>query len=337
MKAIAYQKPHPVDHPELFSTIELDQPIAQGRDLLVEVKAISINPVDIKVRQRTPENNEDWKILGRDAVGIVKQVGNAVQNYKVGDEVFYAGTINRNGSYAEFQLVDERIVGHKPKSLTNAEAAALPLTSITAWEMLFDRLKVQNTQHDQQRSILVIGAAGGVGSVTIQLLKALTNLKVIATASRPESQAWLASIGADFIIDHSQPLLPQVLDLNIELPHYIFSVTGTADYRTEIENLIAPQGQFGLIDDPENFIINGFKAKSVSIHWESMFTRSVYQTQDMQKQAEILDKISALVDEGKIRTTLGQNFGQITAENIQKAHAYIESGKSIGKVVLEGF
>ena len=337
MKAIAYQKPHPVDHPELFSTIELDQPIAQGRDLLVEVKAISINPVDIKVRQRTPENNEDWKILGRDAVGIVKQVGNAVQNYKVGDEVFYAGTINRNGSYAEFQLVDERIVGHKPKSLTNAEAAALPLTSITAWEMLFDRLKVQNTQHDQQRSILVIGAAGGVGSVTIQLLKALTNLKVIATASRPESQAWLATIGADFIIDHSQPLLPQVLDLNIELPHYIFSVTGTADYRTEIENLIAPQGQFGLIDDPENFIINGFKAKSVSIHWESMFTRSVYQTQDMQKQAEILDKISALVDEGKIRTTLGQNFGQITAENIQKAHAYIESGKSIGKVVLEGF
>lgn len=337
MKAIAYQKPHPVDHPELFSTIELDQPIAQGRDLLVEVKAISINPVDIKVRQRTPENNEDWKILGRDAVGIVKQVGNAVQNYKVGDEVFYAGTINRNGSYAEFQLVDERIVGHKPKSLTNAEAAALPLTSITAWEMLFDRLKVQDTQHDQQQSILVIGAAGGVGSVTIQLLKALTNLKVIATASRPESQAWLATIGADFIIDHSQPLLPQVLDLNIELPHYIFSVTGTADYRTEIENLIAPQGQFGLIDDPENFIINGFKAKSVSIHWESMFTRSVYQTQDMQKQAEILDKISALVDEGKIRTTLGQNFGQITAENIQKAHAYIESGKSIGKVVLEGF
>lgn len=337
MKAIAYQKPHPVDHPELFSTIELDQPIAQGRDLLVEIKAISINPVDIKVRQRTPDNNEDWKILGRDAVGIVKQVGNAVQNYKVGDEVFYAGTINRNGSYAEFQLVDERIVGHKPKSLTNAEAAALPLTSITAWEMLFDRLKVQDTQHDQQRSILVIGAAGGVGSVTIQLLKALTNLKVIATASRPESQAWLATIGADFIIDHSQPLLPQVLDLNIELPHYIFSVTGTADYRTEIENLIAPQGQFGLIDDPENFIINGFKAKSVSIHWESMFTRSVYQTQDMQKQAEILDKISALVDEGKIRTTLGQNFGQITAENIQKAHAYIESGKSIGKVVLEGF
>lgn len=337
MKAIAYQKPHPVDHPELFSTIELDQPIAQGRDLLVEVKAISINPVDIKVRQRTPENNEDWKILGRDAVGIVKQVGNAVQNYKVGDEVFYAGTINRNGSYAEFQLVDERIVGHKPKSLTNAEAAALPLTSITAWEMLFDRLKVQDTQHDQQQSILVIGAAGGVGSVTIQLLKALTNLKVIATASRPESQAWLATIGADFIIDHSQPLLQQVLDLNIELPHYIFSVTGTADYRTEIENLIAPQGQFGLIDDPENFIINGFKAKSVSIHWESMFTRSVYQTQDMQKQAEILDKISALVDEGKIRTTLGQNFGQITAEDIQKAHAYIESGKSIGKVVLEGF
>lgn len=337
MKAIAYKKPYAVDHPELFSTIELAQPTAQGRDLLIEIKAISINPVDIKVRQRTSQNNEEWIILGRDAVGIVKQVGHEVQNYQIGDEVFYAGTINRDGSYAEFQLVDERIVGHKPKSLSYAEAAALPLTSITAWEMLFDRLKIQESYTDQKQNILVIGAAGGVGSITIQLLKAFSNLNVIATASRPESQAWLANIGADVILDHSQPLLQQVLDLNLDLPHYIFSITGTAQQRTAIENLIAPQGHLGLIDDPENFVINGFKAKSVSIHWESMFTRSVFQTQDMGRQAEILDKIAALVDAGKIKTTLGENLGKITAENIQKAHANIEAGKSIGKIVLEGF
>ncbi|OTG92566.1 zinc-binding alcohol dehydrogenase family protein [Acinetobacter sp. ANC 3832] len=336
MKVVAYKKPCPITHPNVFTDVELAQPIAKDRDLLIAVHAISINPVDIKVRLRTPESNNDWKILGRDAVGTVQAVGENVQNFKVGDQVFYAGTINRDGSYAEYQLVDERIVGHKPTTLNHAEAAAMPLTSITAWEMLFDRLKVQDASN-QNATILVIGAAGGVGSITVQLLKALTDFKVIATASRPESKAWLEQIGADYIVDHRQPLEQQVLDLKIGLPSYIFAVTGTENYTKNIENLIAPQGHFGLIDDPENFVINGFKAKSVSIHWESMFTRSVYQTTDMSRQGEILDKIAELVDEGKIKTTLSKTFGVINAENITKAHAFIESGKSIGKIVLEGF
>lgn len=336
MKAVAYKKPLQISQPEVFSDITLELPIASGNDLLVEVKAISINPVDIKMRQRTSPENETWKILGHDAVGIVKAVGENVQHYKIGDEVFYAGSNQRNGSYAEFQLVDERIVGLKPKTLNDAEAAALPLTSITAWEMLFDRLKVQEALH-ADAAILVIGAAGGVGSITVQLLKALTNLKVIATASRPESKAWLASIGADYIIDHRQPLEQQVRDLNIGLPDYIFSITGTAGYTQSIVNLIAPQGHFGLIDDPDNFVINPFKAKSISIHWESMFTRSTFQTADMSRQRQILNHLAELVDQGKIKTTLSKNLGRINAKNITEAHALIESGQSIGKIVLEGF
>ena len=336
MKAVAYKKPLQISQPEVFSDITLELPIASGNDLLVEVKAISINPVDIKMRQRTSPENETWKILGHDAVGIVKAVGENVQHYKIGDEVFYAGSNQRNGSYAEFQLVDERIVGLKPKTLNDAETAALPLTSITAWEMLFDRLKVQEAVH-ADTAILVIGAAGGVGSITVQLLKALTNLKVIATASRPESKAWLASIGADYIIDHRQPLEQQVRDLNIGLPDYIFSITGTAGYTQSIVNLIAPQGHFGLIDDPDNFVINPFKAKSISIHWESMFTRSTFQTADMSRQRQILNHLAELVDQGKIKTTLSKNLGRINAKNITEAHALIESGQSIGKIVLEGF
>lgn len=336
MKAVAYKKPLQISQPEVFSDITLEQPIASEHDLLVEVKAISINPVDIKMRQRTSPENETWKILGHDAVGIVKAVGENVQHYKIGDEVFYAGSNQRNGSYAEFQLVDERIVGLKPKTLNDAEAAALPLTSITAWEMLFDRLKVQEALH-ADAAILVIGAAGGVGSITVQLLKALTNLKVIATASRPESKAWLASIGADYIVDHRQPLEQQVRDLNIGLPDYIFSITGTAGYTQSIVNLIAPQGHFGLIDDPDNFVINPFKAKSISIHWESMFTRSTFQTADMSRQRQILNHLSELVDQGKIKTTLSKNLGRINAKNITEAHALIERGQSIGKIVLEGF
>lgn len=260
MKAVAYKKPFAISEANVFSEIEIEQPVATGHDLLIEVKAISINPVDIKMRQRTSPDNDTWKILGHDAVGTVKAVGEKVQNFKVGDEVFYAGSNQRQGSYAEFQLVDERIVGLKPKSLSDAEAAALPLTSLTAYEMLFDRLKIQDTKVEKP-VILVIGAAGGVGSITVQLLKVLTEFTVIATASRPESKAWLTEIGADYIVDHSQPLEQQILDLNIGLPHYIFSINGTGRYTQAIANLIAPQGHFGLIDDPENFIINPFKVK----------------------------------------------------------------------------
>lgn len=336
MKAVAYKKPLAITEAHVFSDIEIDQPIATGHDLLIQVKAISVNPVDIKMRQRTSPDNETWKILGHDAVGIVKAVGDQVENFKVGDEVFYAGSNQRQGSYAEYQLVDERIVGSKPKTLSNAEAVAIPLTALTAYEMLFDRLQVQNSTINQP-IILVIGAAGGVGSITVQLLKALTEFKVIATASRPESKAWLNDIGADYVIDHSQPIEQQILDLKIGLPSYVFSINGTSQYSQAIASTIAPQGHFGLIDDPENFVINPFKVKSVAIHWESMFTRSTFQTDDLSQQGDILNKVSALLDQKSIKTTLGQNLGKINAENITQAHALIESGKSIGKIVLEGF
>ncbi|CAM9202953.1 zinc-binding alcohol dehydrogenase family protein [Acinetobacter bereziniae] len=336
MKAVAYKKPLAITETHVFSEIEIDTPVATGHDLLIEIKAISINPVDIKMRQRTSPDNETWKILGHDAVGIVKAIGDKVQNFKVGDEVFYAGSNQRQGSYAEYQLVDERIVGLKPQSISNAEAAALPLTSLTAYEMLFDRLKIQDTKQEKP-IILVIGAAGGVGSITVQLLKVLTEFTVIATASRPETKAWLKEIGADFIVDHSQPLEQQILDLNIGSPHYVFSINGTGRYTQAIANLIAPQGHFGLIDDPENFVINPFKIKSVSIHWESMFTRSTFQTKDMTRQGDILNKISKLIDDHRIKTTLGQNLGTINVEHVTQAHKMIESGQSIGKIVLEGF
>ena len=336
MKAVAYKKPLAISEAQVFSEVEVDTPIATGHDLLIEIKAISINPVDIKMRQRTSPDNETWKILGHDAVGVVKAIGDKVQNFKVGDEVFYAGSNQRQGSYAEYQLVDERIVGLKPQSISNAEAAALPLTSLTAYEMLFDRLKIQDTKQDKP-IILVIGAAGGVGSITVQLLKVLTEFTVIATASRPETKAWLQEIGADYIVDHSQPLEQQILDLNIGAPHYVFSINGTERYTQAIANLIAPQGHFGLIDDPENFIINPFKIKSISVHWESMFTRSTFQTKDMTRQGDILNKISKLIDDQRIKTTLGQNLGTINVEHVIQAHTMIESGHSIGKIVLEGF
>lgn len=336
MKAVAYQKPFAISDADVFSIIDIEQPKAMGFDLLVKVKAISVNPVDIKMRQRTSPENTDWKILGHDAVGTVVAIGELVKNFKVGDDVFYAGSNQRQGSYAEYQLVDERIVGFKPSRLSDAEAVAFPLTALTAYEMLFDRLKVQDTKSEKPM-ILVIGAAGGVGSIAVQLLKAITEFTVIATASRPESQAWLKEIGADFVIDHRQDLEKQVSMLNIGQPNYVFSINGTGQYTQSIANLIAPQGHFGLIDDPENFVINPFKIKSISIHWESMFTRSTFQTRDISRQGDILNKISKLANDQRIKTTLGQNLGKINVENIVEAHRLIESGKSIGKIVLEGF
>lgn len=337
MKAIAYQKPSPIEDSTLFQYIETEMPTAQGHDLLVEVAAISINPIDIKVRQRTAMDNQEWKILGRDAVGVVKAVGDQVQGFQVGDQVFYAGTLLRDGSYAQFQLVDARIAAHAPQSISQAAAAALPLTAVTAWEMLFDRLRVQDAVAGQARSILLIGAAGGVGSIAVQILKAQTDLTVIATASRESSATWLKEIGADVVLDHSKDLVSQMQDLGLAAPSYIFSINGTEHYVTAMQTLIAPQGRVGLIDDPADFSIQGFKAKSVSIHWESMFTRSIFATEDMQQQGQILAQIASMVDMGKIKSTLAQHLGHITPANIQKSHQLIESGQSIGKIVLEGF
>ena len=335
MKAVAYQKAGPITSPEALVDIELDTPVAEGHDLLVRVQAISVNPVDTKIRKNVSAES-GWKVLGWDAVGVVKSIGDKVTQFKVGDIVWYAGALNRQGSNSELQLVDERIVGHKPKNLEVTEAAALPLTAITAWEMLFDRLQVPKTA-SENTTILVIGGAGGVGSITIQLLKQLTNLTIIATASRPETKEWVKQLGADYVLDHRESLAPQIKQLGLNAPSYVFSTTQTDQHLADIVELIAPQGHFGLIDDPEQLDIKPFKSKSVSVHWEFMFTRSMFQTADMQKQSELLNEVSKLVEEGKIKTTVTEVLSPINAENLKQIHQQIESGKTKGKIVLHGF
>ncbi|PTV46013.1 zinc-binding alcohol dehydrogenase family protein [Acinetobacter oleivorans] len=336
MKAVAYQKAGPITSPEALVDIELDTPVAEGRDLLVCVQAISVNPVDTKIRNNVNLENNQWKTLGWDAVGIVEAIGDQVSQFKVGDAVWYAGALNRQGSNSELQLVDERIVGHKPKTLEATEAAALPLTAITAWEMLFDRLQVPKVAAENT-SILVIGGAGGVGSITIQLLKQLTNLTIITTASRAETKEWVKQLGADYVLDHREHLAAQIKQLGLTAPLYVFSTTQTDQHLSDIVELIAPQGHFGLIDDPAQLDIKPFKSKSVSVHWEFMFTRSLFQTEDMQKQSELLNEVSKLVDEGKIKTTVTEVISPINAENLKRVHQQIESGTTKGKIVLHGF
>ena len=333
MKAISYidGMDHGFKNP--LVDIEKVMPSLKDRDLLVRVKAISVNPVDTKVR-RNPVVAGNMRILGWDAVGEVVEISSGVQHFKVGDQVWYAGDLTRDGSNAEYQAVDERIVSLKPQSLSDAEAAALPLTAITAWEMLFDRF---NVDLDQSDNILVIGGAGGVGSIAIQLLKARTNLKVIATASREETKAWVKSLGADYVIDHTEDLNTQIKALGLDAPQYIFSTNQTETYLPQISKLIAPQGKFGLIDDPKLLDIGEFKSKSVSVHWEFMFTRSMFNTTDIEQQSQLLHQVAELVDNHRIKTTLNHTLGKINAQNLKLAHELIESGRTKGKIVLEGF
>ncbi|SDH61956.1 zinc-binding alcohol dehydrogenase family protein [Winogradskyella thalassocola] len=335
MKAIGYKENLPIEDINSLQDIELNTPKSTGRDILVDIKAISVNPADYKVRAGMPIEGDDWKVIGWDATGIVKEVGEDVSLFKVGDEVWYAGDFTRQGSYAEYQIVDERIVGKKPTSLTFPEAAALPLTTLTAYEMLFDRLQV--AKEDASKSILVIGAAGGVGSILVQLAKKLTKLNIIGTASREETTAWLKDLGADSVINHRLKLSEELEKHNLPAPDYVVSLNGTEQHADEIVKLIKPQGKFGFIDDPKTFNIMPFKLKSVSTHWEFMFTRSMFQTEDMIEQHNILNKVAELIDNGTIKTTLGENFGIINAENLRKAHAFLETGKAKGKIVLEGF
>jgi zinc-binding alcohol dehydrogenase family protein len=337
MKAIAYRTAGPIDRPDSLLDVDLPTPTARGRDLLVEVRAISVNPVDTKIRTRVSAEPGDWKVLGWDAVGRVVGVGEAVEGFAVGDEVFYAGSLTRPGANAEFHLVDERIVGHRPKSLSDAEAAALPLTAITAWEMLFDRLDIRRPVPGGAPAVLIVGGAGGVGSIAIQLVRALTDLTVIATASRPETRAWVSELGATQVIDHSAPLAPQVAALGLGAPSFVFSTTETGKHLAEIAELIAPQGRFGLIDDPAGLDVMPFKRKAVSTHWEFMFTRSMFGTADIAEQGRLLDEVARLVDAGRIRTTLTRVLSPIDAANLKVAHAEIESGRAKGKIVLEGF
>lgn len=337
MKAIGYREAGPLEAADSLVDIELDRPRPEGRDLLVAVSAISVNPVDTKIRRNVSPETGQWKVLGWDAVGKVVETGPDVADFKVGDEVFYAGSLIRPGANSEFHLVDERIVGRKPASLSDAEAAALPLTAITAYEMLFHRLDVLKPVPGAARAIVIIGGAGGVGSIAIQLLRALTDLTVIATASRPQTQDWVRSLGAHHLIDHTRPIAAQVAALGIGAPAFVFSTTETHRHFQEIIDLIAPQGRFGLIDDPESLDAMGFKRKSVSLHWEFMFTRSLFQTADMGEQGKLLNQVADMIDAGKLRSTMTETLSPINAINLKAAHAILESGKARGKVVLAGF
>lgn len=337
MKAIGYKAPGAIERQDALQDIELPRPVPANRDILVEVKAISVNPVDTKVRKGVSPEAGQWKVLGWDAVGTVVETGPAAKDFKIGDEVFYAGSLIRLGANSQFHLVDERIVGLKPKSVSDAQAAALPLTAITAWEMLFDRLDIRKSVPGAANAIVIIGGAGGVGSIAIQLVRALTDVTVIATASRPETQDWVKTLGAHHVIDHSKPIAEQVAALGIGAPAFVFSTTETHRHLKEIIELIAPQGRFGLIDDPESLDVLGFKRKAVSTHWELMFTRSIFETADMAEQGKLLNEVSRLIDAGSIRTTVTEVLSPINAANLRKAHAAIESGRTKGKVVLEGF
>ncbi|WP_270726260.1 zinc-binding alcohol dehydrogenase family protein [Shimia sp. Alg240-R146] len=337
MKAVVFKAAGPIDRPDSLIDITLDKPAPTGRDILVKINAVSVNPVDTKVRQRPLAADAEFGVLGYDAAGVVEAVGPDATYYKPGDAVFYAGSIARAGTNSEFHLVDERIVGRKPTTLTDAEAAALPLTAITAYEMLFDRLKVRDATPEGSNTILVIGGAGGVGSITIQLLRALTDMTVIATASRPETQAWVKDLGAHHVIDHREPIAPQVAALGLGAPGYVFSTTMTDAHFDDIIELIAPQGRFGLIDDPATLNAMPLKLKAISLHWEMMFTRSLFGTADMDAQRDLLNEVADLVDAGKLRTTVTDVAGKIDAETLKQVHALIESGTAKGKIVLEGF
>ncbi|MEP9355230.1 zinc-binding alcohol dehydrogenase family protein [Xanthobacter sp. KR7-65] len=337
MKAIGYISSLPADHADALFAFEAADPVPGPRDLLVRIKAISVNPVDTKVRMRRQGTAEAPVILGWDAAGVVEAVGPEAAGFAVGDEVYYAGSLTRPGTNAELHLVDARIAARKPRTLSFAEAAALPLTALTAYEGLFDRLKLARGTADDRDVLLIVGAAGGVGSMAVQLARRLTSATIIGTASRPESAAWVKELGADHVADHAQPLSAELKRLGFPDAHLIFSLTGTAGHWTELVEALRPQGTICVIDDPETLDAKLLKLKSGALAWEFMFTRSMFETEDMAAQHLILSEVAGLVDEGLLRTTLGAHFGPITPENLKRAHLALESGRSIGKIVLEGW
>lgn len=336
MKAVAYRQSLPIDDSgSLLDVVLPDPPAPTGRDLLVRVEAVSVNPVDTKIRRNVDPAGAD-KVLGWDAAGTVVAAGPEATLFKPGDAVFYAGAIDRSGSNAALQLVDERIVGRKPATLDMAQAAALPLTAITAWELLFDRLGV--ARGDQRKTLLVVGAAGGVGSMAVQIARKLTGLTVIGTASRPETQAWVRALGAHHVVDHRAGLLEPVRAVAPDGVDYVMSLTHTELHYEALVELLNPQGKLGLIDDPAAPIdIRALKRKSISLHWEFMYTRSLFHTHDMLAQHRLLDEVADLIDAGALRGTLREHYGTINAANLRRAHAQLESGSTIGKIVLEGF
>lgn len=339
MKAVGYQQSLAISEPASLLDIELATPVAAGHDILVRVAAVSVNPVDTKIRKRVTPAAGEYKVLGWDAAGEVVAVGEQVSRFAPGDRVYYAGALQRQGSNAEYQLVDERIVGKMPANLSFEQAAALPLTALTAWELLFDRLELATPSLKHPKPVLLVtGAAGGVGSILVQLARQLTTVTIVATASRPESQQWVQELGAHYVVNHNQPLIPQLQQLGIQAVSHVASLTQTDQHYAELVQLLAPQGKLALIDDPVGGLdIMPLKQKSISLHWEFMFTRSLFSTPDLLTQHQILTDLSRLIEQGQIHTTLKQSFGKINAENLKQAHALLESGKAIGKIVLAGF
>ncbi|GGG26118.1 NADPH:quinone reductase [Paenibacillus abyssi] len=338
MKAVGLHRYLPIEHPESLLDVQVQKPAPQGRDLLVQVKAISVNPVDTKVRSPKERTEASPRILGWDVAGVVEAVGEACSLFKPGDEVFYAGSITRAGGNSEFHLVDERIVGKKPASLDFAEAAALPLTAITAWEGLFDRMGVsQDTTLNQGKSILIIGAAGGVGSIATQIAS-LAGLTVVGTASRPESVQWAKEHGAAHIINHHEPFVPQLQAIGLTSVDYIFCLNQTDQHWENMAEAIAPQGKICSIVETDTLLnLTLLKNKSVTFVWELMFTRAMYETADMIEQYRLLNKVAEKIDAGELRTTLAKRLEPINAANLRQAHKMLESGKTIGKIVLEHF
>lgn len=334
MKAVGYYTPGAIDRPDALLDIELPDPVPGPCDLLVRIKSVSVNPVDAKIRSTAAPAEGRAKVLGFDAAGVVEAVGSEVRLFKVGDQVFYSGVNTRQGSNAELQAVDERIVGPKPQSLNWAEAAAMPLTSVTAWELLFDRLGIEK---GAKGTLLIINGAGGVGSILIQLARQLTDLTVIATASRPQTIEWVKALGAHHVINHRDPLPEELARIGFEQVEYVASLSGSQDNLPYFADIIAPQGHLALIDSPASFDIVSFKPKSITVAWEYMFTRSTHGTADMQRQHDILTEVSDLLEKGILRTTLTSEGAPINAANLIALHKKAEGGEAIGKMVLSGF
>ncbi|WP_223620355.1 zinc-binding alcohol dehydrogenase family protein [Lysobacter sp. ESA13C] len=338
MKAVALTRYLPIDDPQSLLDVELPAPNASGHDLLVRVEAISVNPVDTKVRSPKPQVEAQPRVLGYDAAGVVEAVGEAVARFKVGDRVYYAGDITRPGTNSELHLVDERIVGAAPKSLSAAEAAALPLTAITAWELLFQRMPYDSEHGGRGKTLLIIAGAGGVGSIAIQIAKR-AGFRVVATASRAETVEWCRRMGADEVVDHRQPLAPQLQALGIEQVDAALNLADTDRYWEVLGELLAPQGHVGLIVEPSGALKIGdpYKAKCIGIHWEMMFARPRFHTADMIEQGRLLDRVAELIDAGELKGTHTQTLGKIDAQTLREAHRRLESGTTIGKVVLAGW
>jgi len=339
MKAVGLYKYLPIDDPESLVDVEVPKPEARGRDLLVRVRAVSVNPVDTKVRAPKDKVETAPRILGWDASGVVEAVGEEVSLFQPGDEVYYAGDITRPGCDAEYHLVDERIVGRKPRSLSFEQAAAMPLTTLTAWEALFDRMDVPRASGESGRSLLVIAGAGGVGSIAIQIAKKLAGMRVIATASRPETEAWCRELGADEVIDHRKPFREELKRIGAGEVDTILCAANTELHLQNMVDAIRPQGRICLIvgvKGGQPVPINLFQPKSVALCWELMFTRAQFQTPDMRAQHDILDEAARLLDDGVLRHTMREDFGPLDAESLRKAHAALESGRMIGKLVLGG-